>query len=145
MLSVQESPAAYMGKDVRASVATARILLVEDDYTNQQNFDEYLVYCGYQVLCLGNGFGLFEALVDFQPHLIWLDLKLPDIDGFTLLGQLQKSPDWGHIPVIVVSALASKTDQQRARSLGAVQYLVKPVKLDALQQAIQKVLPNYID
>lgn len=79
-------------------------------------------------------------MADFQPHLILLDLKLPDIDGYTLIQQLKQAPDWQHVPVIVVSAFAFKADQQRALSLGAVQYLVKPVNLTDLQQAIQKQL-----
>ncbi|WP_332248829.1 response regulator [Mastigocladopsis repens] len=73
-----------------------------------------------------------------------LDLKLPDIDGYTLLEQKQQS-NWRHIPVIAVSAFAFKADERRARSLGAIQYLVKSVNLDELQQAIQEVLLDYID
>jgi two-component system cell cycle response regulator DivK len=138
MLNVGESSAAYIGKGVRASVAAARILLLEDNETNRENFEEYLGFCGYQVFSMANGSGLFQALADFQPHLICLDLKLPDIDGYTLLEQLQQSSDWRHIPVIVVSAFASQADQKRARSLGAIQYLVKPMNLDDLQQAIHQ-------
>lgn len=138
MRNLQETPAAYIGKGMRTSVAAARILLVEDNETNRQNFEEFLGFCGYQVFGMANGSGLFQALRDFQPHLICLDLKLPDIDGYTLLEQLQQSSHWRHIPVIVVSAFASQADQKRARSLGAIQYLVKPMNLDILQQAIQE-------
>lgn len=47
--------------------------------------------------------------------------------------------------MIAVSAFAFKADERRARSLGAIQYLVKSVNLDELQQAIQEVLLDYID
>jgi CheY-like chemotaxis protein len=56
---------------------------------------------------MANGSGLSQALAGFQPHLIWLDVKLSDVDGYTLLEQLQQSPHWQHIPVIIVTALAS--------------------------------------
>lgn len=128
-----------MRKSVQASFPGARILLVEDNSINRQMFDDYLVHCGYQVLALANGSGFFQALADFQPHLILLDLKLPDIDGYTLLEQIQNS-NCQHIPVIVISALAFRADEQRARNLGVNQYLIKPIKLDELQQAIQEVL-----
>lgn len=138
MRNPQETPAAYIGKGMRTSVGATRILLVEDDEANRQNFEEFLDCYGYQVLSMANGSGLFQALAGFQPHLILLDVKLPDVDGYTLLEQLQQSSHWQHIPVIIVSAFASKADQKRAGSLGAIQYLVKPMSLNNLQQAIQE-------
>ena len=111
---------------------------------NRQMLSDYLDYCGYQVLSLASGSGFFQALADFQPSLILLDLRLPDIDGYTLLEQIKQETKWWHIPVIVVSALAFRADQQRALSLGASRYLVKPVNLPALNQAIQDELDSWI-
>lgn len=118
-----------------------RILLVEDNDLNRQMLHDYIVACGYQVFSLGGGSGFFEALAEFQPQIILLDLKLPDIDGYTLLQQLHQSP-WGYIPVIIVSAFAFKADQQRAFDLGARRYFVKPVTLSKLKQAIADELDN---
>lgn len=127
---------------VPTSNATAkRILLVEDNDLNRQMLHDYIVFCGYQVLSLRGGSGFFEALADFQPQIILLDLKLPDIDGYTLLEQLHQSP-WGYIPVIIVSAFAFIADQQRAFDLGARRYFVKPVSLSKLKQAIADELDN---
>lgn len=117
-----------------------RILLLEDNDINRQLLSEYLNYLGYQVLALPDGCHLFQALSDFQPQLILLDLKLPGIDGYTILEQIQQSSDWHQVPVIVVSAFAFKADQQRAMNLGAKRYFVKPVKLPHLKQAIQEEL-----
>ena len=117
-----------------------RILLVEDNDLNRQMLQDYIVFCGYQVLSLPNGSGFFEALADFRPQLTLLDLKLPDIDGYTLLEQLQHSKEWRHIPVIIVSAFAFKADKQRALSLGARRYFVKPVNLNELKQAVEDEL-----
>lgn len=120
-----------------------RILIVEDNDLNRQMLHDYIVFCGYQVLSLRGGSGFFEALAEFQPQLILLDLKLPDIDGYTLLQQLQQSIEWGNIPVIIVSAFAFKADQQRALNLGASRYFVKPVSLSKLKQAIADELDNF--
>ena len=117
-----------------------RILLLEDNDINRQLLSEYLIYLGYQVLGLADGCNLFQALSDFQPQLILLDLKLPGIDGYTILEQIQQSSDWHQVPVIVVSAFAFSADQQRAINLGARRYFVKPVKLPQLKQAIQEEL-----
>lgn len=117
-----------------------RILLVEDNYLNRQMLEDYLVFCGYQVLSLADGTGFFHALADFRPELILLDLKLPDIDGYTLLEQKSRRQEYQSIPAIVVSAFAFKTDRQRALKLGAKRYFVKPVSLRDLKQAIEEEL-----
>jgi len=117
-----------------------RILLVEDNDVNRQMLDDYLVYCGYQVYGLEGGTGFFQALADFQPHLVLLDLKLPDVDGYTLLQQIKQRASLQHIPIIVVSAFAFRADQQRALSLGASHYFVKPVNLFDLKQTIDDEL-----
>lgn len=124
-------------------VSPQRILLVEDNDFNRYMLEDYLVYCGYQVSALAGGSKFFQALSEFQPHLILLDLKLPDINGFTLLEQIQQQSGWQHIPVIVVSAFAFKADQQRAFNLGVRRYFVKPVtSLADLKQAIQEELSS---
>ena len=115
-----------------------RILLVEDNDSNRQLLDDYLNYCGYRVLSLADGSGFFAAIAQFQPHVVLLDLKLPDIDGYKLLEELQNQPAKAQVPVIVVSAFAFQADQQRAMNLGARRYLVKPVNLNLLKQAIRE-------
>ncbi len=119
-----------------------RILLVEDNPANRQLMTDYLKYCGYDVLSLSLGTTFSLAMRQYHPHLVLLDLKLPDIDGFTLLQHMRRTPGWQHIPVIVVSAYAFQADRQRALSLGANRYLIKPVKLTELMQAIAEEVNN---
>ncbi|WP_416667066.1 response regulator [Egbenema bharatensis] len=113
-----------------------RILLIEDNDTSRQLMGEYLEYHGYEVCSLSRGNCANSTIDCFRPHVILLDLKLPDVDGFTLLEQFQQRPDWGLIPIIVVSAFAFQSDQQRALGLGACRYLVKPVNLLQLRRTI---------
>lgn len=120
--------------------STDRILLVEDNDANRQLLSDYLTYCGYTLVSLSGGTRFFTTLEEFQPHLILLDLKLPDVDGYTLLEQLQQAPAFQHMPVIAVSAFAFQADQQRALQLGVRRYFVKPVNLNHLKQAIQEEL-----
>jgi CheY-like chemotaxis protein len=117
-----------------------RILLIEDNYANRILLCDYLNYCGYNVQSLSEGSSFLSTIEQFQPQLILLDLKLPDIDGFTLLEKMQNNPDYINIPVIVVSAFAFKVDQKRAIDLGACRYFVKPVNLIDLIQAIEEEL-----
>jgi CheY-like chemotaxis protein len=119
-----------------------RILLIEDNDVNRILLDDYLNYCGYDVQSLSEASTFFSTIEQFQPKLILLDLKLPDIDGYTLLEKMHKLPAYVNIPVIVVSAFAFKADQQRAIDLGACRYFVKPVNLIDLTQAIEELAFN---
>jgi CheY-like chemotaxis protein len=121
-------------------LSLARVLLVEDNDASRQLMSDFLEYNGYRVYGLPSGKGFNAALATFRPHVILLDLKLPDIDGFTLLQQYQQQPDRLKVPIIVVSAYSFQADQQRALTLGARQYLVKPVSLSQLTQAIHQEL-----
>ncbi len=119
-----------------------RLLIVEDNTLNRLMLNDYLTFCGYHVMSLACGTNFLKEVVSFQPHLILLDLKLPDIDGYILLEQLQLNPQWRDIPVIIVSAYAFKADHQRAMNLGARQYFIKPVNLIDLKQAIEQEIAN---
>lgn len=139
-ISISSDRTALSKADCRADEEPKRILLVEDNDLNRLLMRDYLLLLRYQVFTLAAGSSFFQTLADFQPHLILLDLKLPDIDGYTLLTQLQQPTERRDIPVIVVSALAFKKNQQRALQLGANRYLVKPVSLQNLEQVIQEEL-----
>ncbi|MBU7586241.1 MAG: response regulator [Nostoc sp. TH1S01] len=117
-----------------------RVLLIEDHDVNRMLLSDYLGYCGYNVRSLSNGTAFFSTIKSFQPDLMLLDLKLPDIDGYWLLEQIQQHPYLSKIPIIVISAFAFKKDQERAISLGARRYLVKPINLTALIMTIQEEL-----
>jgi two-component system, cell cycle response regulator DivK len=122
------------------SQSSTRILLVEDNAVSRQLMGDYLEYHGYKVLKLAKGEPFASAMRQFSPHLVLLDLKLPDIDGYSLLQQRQWNSDWMKVPVIVISAFAFQADQQRALKLGACQYLVKPVSLTQLREVIDQEL-----
>ncbi|WP_026082827.1 response regulator [Mastigocladopsis repens] len=122
------------------SQSTRRILLIEDNDVNRMLLSDYLRYCRYSVQSLPGASNFFRTIDKFKPELILLDLKLPDVDGYSLLEQIQQKPDLSKIPVIVVSAFAFKADQERAMRLGACRYFVKPVNLTNLILAIEEEL-----
>ncbi len=119
----------------------SRILAVEDNAIHRLMLQDFLELEAFQVMCLSDGREFLDSVASFQPDLILLDLKLPLIDGFTLLEQLRQS-EWAAIPVIVVSAYAFQQEKQRAKTLGARQYFVKPMKFEAIAQAIWAEIAN---
>jgi CheY-like chemotaxis protein len=72
------------------------------------------------------------------PRLIFLDLKMPVMNGFDVLAWMQNNNFLPQIPVIVVSGSNHPKDKDRVRQLGALDYLIKPVNSDDLQRILQE-------
>ncbi|OKH41829.1 two-component system response regulator [Calothrix sp. HK-06] len=125
------------------SYPSKRILLIEDNDMNRMLLSDYLGYFNYDVIGLPEASQFFSTVEQFQPELILLDLKLPDIDGYSILTQIKQKPKYSKIPVIVVSAFAFKADQDKAMKLGACRYFVKPVNLNELVAAIEEELARH--
>jgi CheY-like chemotaxis protein len=124
-----------------------RVLLVEDNEINRQLMGDFLAYHGYQVEMVGSGKDFFSVFEQFGPHVVLMDLRLPDWDGYDLLEQIQAHPVWQQVPVIIVSACALQRDQYRALALGARRYLVKPIRLTFLLEVLTAELqaPKAVD
>ncbi len=75
------------------------------------------------------------------PHLIFLDLSLPGIDGFDLLAWLQAHPNLQPVPVVAVTGSLREQDHLRAMKLGALGCLPKPVPQSELARCLEKLLP----
>ncbi len=112
-----------------------KILFVEDNKLNREVIAEYLELQGYEVHTLSSGYNFINSIKEFKPNLILLDIKLPGIDGFTLMEQLRSS-EWTEVPVIILSALSFTQDKQRALQLGARRFIVKPAILKEIGRAI---------
>lgn len=113
-----------------------RILVIEDDYANRIFFTDYLRFCEYEVRALTDGRDWQQHLTEFRPHVLLLDLNLPEITGFELIQRIRADSTWQTLPIVVVSGYAFETDLQRAYALGIQAYLIKPVRLRQLAQTI---------
>ena len=117
-----------------------RILLIEDDYGNRVLFADFLDHCGYRVLPLADGNNCIEIMQEFLPLLVMLDIKLPQIDGLTLIQTIRHHPQFHHLPILVVSGYAFQADRQRAIAAGATDYMVKPIMPVTLNKKILSLL-----
>ncbi|MEM1241724.1 MAG: response regulator [Cyanobacteria bacterium P01_H01_bin.26] len=117
-----------------------RILLIEDDYGNRVLFADFLEHCGYRVLPLADGNNCIEIMQEFMPHIVLLDIKLPQIDGLTLIRAIRHHPQFRTLPILVVSGYAFNTDRQRALAAGATDYMVKPIMPTTLSSKILSLL-----
>ena len=106
------------------------VLVAEDDLHLRKLMTAYLHMNGYQVLQASNGEEALAQMDKVQPDLVIADLMMPVMDGYTLTEQLRQSSPL--LPVLIVTARETIEDKRRGFSLGADDYMVKPVDLDEL-------------
>ena len=111
------------------------ILVIEDDMVAAELIRTHLTDGGYRVALVASGHAGLGAARRLQPHAITLDLGLPDLDGWEVLYRLKNDPATQGIPVLIVSA---RDQGQVGFSLGAVDYLVKPVNPKRLLAALYR-------
>jgi len=118
----------------------ARILIIEDNVANMKLASLLLRNAGHSVLsAIDAETGLTLARAE-QPDLILMDLQLPGIDGLAATALLKGAPDTAGIPVIALTALAMKEDQERARAAGCDAYIAKPLRYRDLYAMIDGLL-----
>jgi len=113
-----------------------RILVVDDEASARGGLEKLLRQSGYIVDTAKDGKDALALAADHPPEVVVTDLKMPEMDGMTLLGKLRElDPD---IPVIVATAFGDVASAVAAMRAGASDYLTKPVDFDALLVAIER-------
>ena len=102
-----------------------KILLVEDDETLSETYLQRFVAEVFEVRRVLNGEEALSTALSFKPDLILLDIMMPKLDGFDVIDILRNTPDTVNIRVVVLSALSQQEDIEKAKALGADDYLVK--------------------
>src|SRR5580704_6704933 len=113
----------------REVILSSRILIVDDQEANVLLLERLLQHAGYRnLLSLTDSRELLDQFRLHQPDLILLDLMMPKMDGYAVLKQLTGwLPSGAYLPILVVTADASRTARQKALSLGAKDFLTKPI------------------
>lgn len=116
-----------------------RLLVIDDDILVRQSIVAYIGDSGYQVHDESNGRAGIEWFEQHRPDLVLTDLRMPDIDGLTILRRVKEIDP--STPVIVISGMGMVSDVAEALRLGAADYLVKPlVDMEVLTHSINKAL-----
>ena len=117
---------------------SARLLVVEDDAALARGLAFNLGEDGYEVRVAENCAAAREGLANFDPHLVLLDLGLPDGDGLDLLRELRDAGD--RRAVLCLTARGQETDQVMGLGLGADDYVTKPFALAVLRARVAALL-----
>jgi PAS domain S-box-containing protein len=116
------------------------ILLAEDDPANTATISSYLEAKGYDLIFANDGQEAVNQAQAAHPDLILMDIQMPGMDGLEAIGRIRELDNLQAVPIIALTALAMKGDQERCLAAGANLYLSKPVKLKQLDMAIRDLL-----
>jgi CheY-like chemotaxis protein len=111
--------------------------VVDDDVLVRDVFVEYLQLWGYRAVAAADGVQGLALARQLSPHLIILDIAMPDVDGWEVLERLKTDASMRHIPVLVYSML---DEPERAVRSGAVDYCPKPTPPGDLRETVEKAL-----
>lgn len=115
-----------------------RVLAVDDDASVCEFYEHALRLGGYDVECAPSAAKAREVLSKRRPDIILMDIMMPDQDGISFTRELRADAKTSDIPIIVISGLADAGTLNDALLFGAVDYLVKPVEIDALKAKIER-------
>lgn len=102
-----------------------KVMIVEDDALLAKALAESFAIEKFEVVIVGNGLEVADAIKKFFPDIILLDLILPGIDGFAVLRQLKEESKTKNIPVAILSNLGEAGDVKSTKALGADEYFIK--------------------
>jgi diguanylate cyclase (GGDEF)-like protein len=115
----------------------SRLLVVEDDNDISNMLKIYFSGLGYDVDVAPRGSEALEKTRQVLPHLIVLDIMLPDIDGYEVCRTLRTSTRTSHIPVIFLTQKDERSDKLQGLELGADDYITKPFDIEELKLRVQ--------
>ena len=118
----------------------ARLLIVEDDSDISNMLKIYFSGQGFEVDIAPRGSTALEKTRHYLPHLIILDIMLPDIDGFEVCRILRTSTRTSHVPVIFLTQKDERSDKLAGLELGADDYITKPFDIEELRLRVQRAI-----
>jgi DNA-binding response OmpR family regulator len=121
-------------------MSTYRLLIVEDDFDISNMLRIYFSGQGYEVDVAPRGSVALEKTRQNLPHLIVLDIMLPDIDGYEVCERLRKSTRTSHIPVIFLTQKDERSDRLQGLELGADDYITKPFDIEELKLRVKNAI-----
>jgi diguanylate cyclase (GGDEF)-like protein len=118
-------------------MGNARLLVVEDDLDIANMLKIYFTGLQFDVDVANRGSDALEKTKQVLPHLIVLDIMLPDIDGYEVCRTLRTSTRTSHIPVIFLTQRDERSDKLQGLELGADDYITKPFDIEELKLRVQ--------
>ena len=121
---------------VAQEIQTRRVLLVDDSVDAASAMSLLLETLGHDVRVAHDGFAALEALGNFSPEVVILDIGLPGMDGFQIARTLRERADTAGALLIALTGYGQASDRQHSHEAGFDRHFVKPVSFDDIERVI---------
>jgi two-component system, cell cycle response regulator DivK len=115
-----------------------KILIVEDNSDSREMMNLFITKMGYQAIAAKNSYEAITLAEAEGPHLIFMDMQLPDVDGVKTTAMLKQNPKTSHIPVVACTVWMSAILEKKASKMGIATLLIKPVSPQTLKETIEE-------
>lgn len=117
-----------------------KILVVDDDPFILMSLEFLMKKAGYKVVIARNGTEALNALLIDPPHIVLLDIMMPDVDGYAICEHIKSTPSLSTTKVVFLSAKTKQSDIQKGYDMGADLFITKPFSTRVLKQQVADLL-----
>ncbi len=122
-------------------MSAKKVLIIDDSQTIRRSAENMLSSEQVEILTAEDGFQALSIIAEEKPHLIFIDIVMPRLDGYQACAIIKNNPDYRDIPVIMLTSKDGLFDRARGEVVGSDHYLTKPFTKDELLQSLQQHLP----
>src|SRR3954468_7594034 len=116
------------------------VLIVEDNELNMKLFRDLLEAHGYQTTGTSNGYEALDLVRKMRPDLILMDIQLPEVSGLEVTRWIKDDDNLRAIPIVAVTAMVMKGDEQKIREAGCDGYIPKPYPVVDFIETVRRFL-----
>ena len=125
--------------------AVARVLVVDDSDVIRELIAINLELEGFEVFTAIDGQDALDRVAAIRPHVMTIDVRMPRLDGISLVQTLRRDPSTAHIRVVMVTASAQEAEVRRGEAAGVDAYLTKPFEPDVLVGIVRDLAAGQSD
>lgn len=115
-----------------------KVFVTDDSSTIRRSAEIFLKGAGYSVILAEDGFDALGKIAEHEPHIVFLDIMMPRLDGYQTCALIKRNPKFKELPVVMLSGQNGVFDRARGILVGANEYLTKPFTKATLLEAIRK-------
>lgn len=121
-----------------------KVLIIDDSKTIRRTAELLLKKENFMVETAEDGFDALPKLIQYEPHLIFIDVMMPKLDGYQTCALVKNNPKFKSIPVVMLSSKDGLFDKAKGRIVGASDYVTKPFTKEELLSTIKNLFPDLI-
>lgn len=119
-----------------------KVLIVDDEVNIVISLEFLMEQAGYELRVARNGEEAMDQVASFVPHLILLDVMMPQINGFEVCRRIRANPAWQNIKIIMLTAKGREVEITKGLALGANAYVTKPFSTKELLAQVRQILDD---